>query len=100
MEHRRVEWHHDHAEEPVVLYSELGADRYETRKVQRYRDGRLLRADAEHETGEIGLGEIPLGPIEDVAAQAEFSASLISRDEFEEVWREARWSKKRGATRP
>jgi hypothetical protein len=100
MEYWKVEWHHDHAEEPVVLYSELGADRYETRKVQRYRDGRLLRADAEHETGQIGLSEIPLGPIEEVAAQAEFSASLISRNEFEEAWREAQWSRRRGATRP
>ncbi|MTE21492.1 hypothetical protein F0L17_20725 [Streptomyces sp. TRM43335] len=100
MEYWKVEWHHDYTEEPTVLYSEIGADRYETRKIQRYRDGRLLKADAEHETGDIGLGEIPLGPIEDVAAQPEFSAFLISRGEFEKLWQEAQWSKRRRATRP
>ncbi|WP_240139259.1 DUF6881 domain-containing protein [Streptomyces sp. MUM 178J] len=91
MEHWKVYWRHEFQEEPVVLYSEIGDDGYEVRKVQEYRDGRVLRADSLHDTAEIGLSEIPVGPIEDVQAQPEFSASVIERAEFEEMWRRASW---------
>ncbi len=75
-----------------MLFSEIGEDGYETRKIQGYRDGRLLRADDLHETSEVGLSEIPVGNIEDVAAQADFSANVILRAEFEDVWNRASWS--------
>src|SRR5262249_25192281 len=35
----RVEWRHDSPDDPVVLYSELDAERWETRKVDVYADG-------------------------------------------------------------
>ncbi|WP_345584275.1 DUF6881 domain-containing protein [Streptomyces prasinosporus] len=91
MEYWRVEWHHDFDGEPVVLYSEIGPGRWETRRVQGYRAGRLLRADAEHEAGDVFLAEVPFGDIGDVAAQEEFSARVIDRREFEDVWRRAGW---------
>ncbi|RLU90391.1 hypothetical protein CTZ27_20870 [Streptomyces griseocarneus] len=91
MKYWKVEWHHDFVEEPVVFFSEIGRDGYETRKVQSYRDGRLIKADASHESGEIGLGEIPVGDIEDVDAQEEFSAVVITRTEFWGIWEKAVW---------
>lgn len=86
MQYWKVIWHHDFEDEPVVFFSEIGDDGYETRKVQEYRDGRLLRTNGDHETAEIGLSEIPVGKIEDVAAQPEFSAFVISAAEFEDAW--------------
>lgn len=56
-----------------------------------YRDGRLLKADEAHEGAPIGLSEIPVGDIADVAAQAEFSAWVISESDFYEVWARASW---------
>ncbi|MFD3697921.1 DUF6881 domain-containing protein [Streptomyces sp. NPDC058646] len=91
MEHWRVEWLHDFMDEPIVIYSELGDDRYETRKIQKYRDGRTLKADESHEYREIGLSEIPLGSIDEVAQQPEFVATRITRGEFEAVWQQANW---------
>ncbi|MFF3762655.1 DUF6881 domain-containing protein [Streptomyces sp. NPDC001922] len=91
MQYWRVRWTHDFDVEPVTLYNEIGDDGYEVRKVQEYRDGRLLKADASHECADIGLGEIPVGPIEDVRAQPEFSADVIDRAAFEEAWRRARY---------
>ncbi|WP_349017341.1 DUF6881 domain-containing protein [Streptomyces solicavernae] len=84
---------HDFSEEPTVVYCEVGDDGYETRKVQEYRDGLALKAkaDAQHESGRIGLSDIPVGSIDDVAAQSEFSTFLIEPDDFEGVWRGARW---------
>ncbi|GAA2409793.1 hypothetical protein GCM10010420_42980 [Streptomyces glaucosporus] len=91
MEYWRVEWHHDFGGEPVLFFHEIGPDRWETRRVQGYQDGRLLRADAGHEAGDVLLAEVPFGDIADVAAQEEFSARVIDRHEFEAVWRRARW---------
>ncbi|WP_372410589.1 hypothetical protein [Streptomyces luteireticuli] len=91
MEYWKVVWHHDFKEEPVVLFSEIGADRYETRKVAEFRDGQVLKADESHEGPMVGLSEVPVGVIEDVMGQPEFSASLISHREFEEVWDQAVW---------
>ncbi|MEU5430524.1 hypothetical protein AB0H73_33670 [Streptomyces olivoreticuli] len=93
MDYWKVTWHHDFVEDPVVFFSEIGSDGYETRKIQQYRDGRLLKADQFHETGEIGLSEIPVGSIEDVVAQAEFSATVITSEEFQAIWDQAAWSR-------
>ncbi|MEU1131852.1 hypothetical protein ABZ383_18635 [Streptomyces sp. NPDC005900] len=91
MEYWKVDWNHEFEVEPVTFYSEIGEDGYEVRKVQRYRDGPLLKADSEHESGEVGLSEIPVGSIEDVAAQAEFSALVISKGDFEAEWNRAEY---------
>ncbi|MET7568069.1 hypothetical protein ABZT04_06130 [Streptomyces sp. NPDC005492] len=91
MEHWKVDWLHEFQSEPIRFYSEVAEDGYEVRKIQHYRDGRKLKADTRHEFPDIGLSEIPVGSIEDVASQPEFSASLISREEFEEEWQNASW---------
>jgi hypothetical protein len=85
----KVSWAHKLPDDPVVYFSELGEDRYETRKVQVYRDGRMEWADARHETGTVGLSEIAFPPLGEIAAQAEFFPSVIDAGEFEVVWRQA-----------
>ncbi|MEU1883169.1 hypothetical protein ABZ470_38190 [Streptosporangium sp. NPDC020072] len=89
----RVHWHHDFPEEPVELYSEVGDEGYETRKVQMFRDGRLERADMETETTMTGLSEVPIESLEEIASEEEFSPSVIGREEFERVWSQAGISK-------
>jgi hypothetical protein len=85
----RVVWHHDFPEDPVELYSEVGDDGYEIRKVQVFGDGRLEFADETRETEMTGLSEAPIGPVSDIARQEEFSPSVIGRQEFEEKWQQA-----------
>ncbi|MFI6502410.1 DUF6881 domain-containing protein [Nonomuraea typhae] len=82
----RVSWHHDFPEEPVELYSEVGEDGYEVRKVQVFRDGHLERADRDNETKMTGLGEVPIGSVEEIGSQEEFSPEVIGRSEFERMW--------------
>jgi hypothetical protein len=92
MEYWKVRWHHDFTEEPVTIWNEIGFDGYEVRKIQEFRDGRLLKADEQHETGEIGLSEVPVGDLNEVAAQSDFSAVAITSKEFEIEWTRASWS--------
>ncbi|MFF4392662.1 DUF6881 domain-containing protein [Streptomyces sp. NPDC001552] len=92
MKYWQVNWLHDTPEDPVTIYSEIGEDGYETRKVHVYLDGSMLRADEHHESREIGLGEIPVGDIADVAAQPEFQAKVVTQAVFESVWEKSSWS--------
>ena len=86
-------WHHDHPDEPVVMWHELDEARNDLRAVEDFRDGTRLRADQEHRDGETRLSEKPLPSLEDMAAQAEFSVRPLAADEFEQVWRSAAYSR-------
>ncbi|GAB2802100.1 DUF6881 domain-containing protein [Streptomyces daliensis] len=86
MEYWKVIWHHEFADEPVAIYSEIGEDGYETRKVEEFRDGSLAWAREGESQGGSVLSEIPVGSIEDVQQQPEFSAFVIDERRFQEVW--------------
>ncbi|NEA26854.1 DUF6881 domain-containing protein [Actinomadura bangladeshensis] len=85
----KVEWFHDFDDEPVEIYSEVGEDGYESRKIEIFRDGRLEYADEHRESGATFLSEAPVGAVEEIAARDEFRPRAISEQEFEEVWARA-----------
>jgi hypothetical protein len=86
----RVERHHDRADEPVVLYSELDEARYEVRKIEEYRDGRMtwasLRAGS---SGTTRLGEQPTPSLRALNEVGELVATEIDRAVFESVFDQA-----------
>jgi hypothetical protein len=82
-------WQHDFAEEPVEIFSEVGDDGYETRKVHGFRGGRLEWADAEHEEDMTGLGQVPVPSVSEINEDAEFTAEEIGSSVFEAVWQRA-----------
>jgi hypothetical protein len=86
----KVRWDHHFTDDPVLYISELGDDGYETRKLQRYQDGRWEWADEGHETATVGLSEIPFPSVEEISGQPGFDAEVISKEEFERTWAEAR----------
>ncbi|GAA4531135.1 DUF6881 domain-containing protein [Amycolatopsis samaneae] len=86
----RVEWRHDFEVEPVETFGEIGEDGYEIRRVEVYRDGRMDWADAVRETDRVFLAEAPMPPLEEINAQAEFSAATMERADFEAMWERAR----------
>ena len=79
-------WHHEFADEPVLLYSEIDDAGVEIRKVEVYRDGRRDYADSSRSTGTTQLSETAMPSIEEIASQAEFSPSAIEPGEFEDTW--------------
>lgn len=83
--YQKVLWRHDLPDEPVVLYSEIESG-FEVRKVEVYRDGRHDFADRSRSTGTTMLGEKLMPEVEDINQDPEFSATVITGGEFEEVW--------------
>jgi len=89
MTYFKCKWNHTFPDGPILLYSELDDQRWELRKVEVFRDGRMGYADAEKEFGGSGLGLEPTPSLADIAANSEFEPVEITRQEFESVWSEA-----------
>jgi hypothetical protein len=89
MQYLRVRWIHQYATEPVLLISELDDDRYEVRKVEVFADGRMGFASASQSGRETVLGEKPIPPISEIAADPQFRVEEVDADGFEEAWRAA-----------
>jgi hypothetical protein len=80
--YERLEWIHGHHDEPRFIYSELDDERYETRKIEIFRDGRVVKVSVDHpECGSTGLAVLPVPSIEEtnVITQEEFHAEEIRR---------------------
>jgi hypothetical protein len=84
LQHIKVEWVHDHPDEPVVLYSELDEGRWELRKVEVYADGTMDFSDAERSSGNTRLGSLPVPPLTELSE--EFIPQVVTAAEFEHVW--------------
>lgn len=90
MHYVAVEWLHDALDQPVHLYYELGADRYERRKVEEYRDGRMHAADGSHGQGSTFLSWEPHPPVAEIEADPEFRLRQMTAQEFEGIWLRAK----------
>ena len=84
----RSEWIHDFADEPRFIYSELDDERYETRKVEVFKNGRTTRASTEDlKRDRMALADQPIPTLEEVQEYREFHDEEISAAEFEELWK-------------
>ncbi|WP_439542623.1 DUF6881 domain-containing protein [Hyphomicrobium sp.] len=89
MRYIRVKWIHNSAEDPIELWSELNDARWETRKVDVFRNDVLGYADAESSVGSTQLSIEPLPEIDEINEDSQFQAACTTRDEFERIWRAA-----------
>jgi hypothetical protein len=85
IEYLRVTWHHDDVDYPVLLLSEV-RDRFEVRKIDKFRDGRVQFAGPDGATGDTMLSWVEVPSPEEIAQDPEFSVELIDADEFESEW--------------
>lgn len=82
----KVKWLHGHADEPILLYSELDADRYELRKVEVFADGTMGYASDAIAVRGTQLGEVPLPTADEIASDPQFVVELSDKDDFENIW--------------
>ncbi|WP_444888283.1 DUF6881 domain-containing protein [Microbulbifer sp. JMSA008] len=82
-------WHNSPSDYPVEFYSELNSDRFETRKVEVFKDGSLGFASpkASSKTTKLGIAAVP--PFAEIANQTEFDIKTITPQQFEAKWKEA-----------
>jgi hypothetical protein len=85
----RVKWEHDSLTDPIWLYSELDPNRWETRKVEVFRDRTYGYASNTGSKGPTQLGLEPIPCLEEIARDDQFKPAEITQDEFEDVWERA-----------
>jgi hypothetical protein len=90
MRYMYVKWAHKDPGAPVHLYSEIGDDSYERRKVEVYKDGRKGFADASEEVGGTALGVMPVPSLKEIAEQPGFEPKEISAEDFQKIWMKRR----------
>ncbi len=84
----RCEWFHDFKDEPCCIYDELDEERYETRKIEIFKDATTTRASTgDLKTDPMALGDQPVPSLEEVNAYPEFHMEEISAAEFEDLWK-------------
>ena len=81
-----VLWHQQEPDYPVRLVSELDDDRYETRKLEFFGDGRVGFADSEVSREGTELGEAPVPPIAQINVDPQFTARETTAAAFEDLW--------------
>jgi len=85
-----VKWKHSRSDDPVWLYSEIDANRCETRKVEIYADGRYGFASAKESSAGTRLGEAPIPSLTEIAYDHQFEPAEFTKDKFEVVWQRCR----------
>jgi hypothetical protein len=83
----KVTWIHQFPNEPVVLYSELGLDRRELRKVEMFLDGHCGYASDSESADSTQLSEAPIPFLAEIAADPQFKPVEITKEEFEDAWK-------------
>lgn len=86
MQFLKIEWIHEFADEPYIIFAELDDDGYEKRKIEIFKNGRSGYASESSEVGGSILSEHPYPPLEEIAANSEFIPVKISKEEFENIW--------------
>jgi len=86
MRYLYVKWVHKNPADPVHLYSEIGDDSYERRRVEIWADGRKGFADESEEKGGTGLSSLPVPSLKEIAAQPEFQPKAIAAEDFQKIW--------------
>jgi len=88
--YERLVWIHDFEDQPHFIYSELDKEWYETRKIEVFKDGRMVKVSEDHpECGSTGLAVLPIPSIEETNAITEEKghAEEISVAEFADLWK-------------
>lgn len=82
-----VRWQHEIEGEPHLMLSELDSLRFEVRKIECYKDGRVGVASLHVMTHGTRLSVTPVPPLSEINADPQFEGETISADDFESQWR-------------
>ncbi len=91
LRHQVIYWEHDLPDEPTLLYSEIGVDGFEVRKVEEYETGPqdFARQATQIQQADARLSKAPVPPIAEIVVDPQFSGHWLTPAEFEAVWSEA-----------
>ncbi|WP_412028759.1 DUF6881 domain-containing protein [Deinococcus yunweiensis] len=87
-----IRWLHDDEDSPDLIAAELDGERYEIRKVEVFRDGRVQGVDRVRENmGSTGLADQPWTSLDSIVKDPSesFVVQPMSAVEFEALWQQS-----------
>ncbi|MDQ0198242.1 DUF6881 domain-containing protein [Neobacillus ginsengisoli] len=88
MEYIYVEWIHNFIDDPVILISEIDENRFEKRKIEIYKNGKIGFAYNNVKVMGTRLSTEPMSSLNDISSDSQFSPKVITKDVFEKYWNE------------
>ena len=82
----RCRWKHDSEDLPVEIWSEFDEERFESRKLEYFRDGTVGYADRLECSPRTQLADQPLPQLDEIFPDDEFEELEVSDSTFEERW--------------
>jgi len=86
MRYLYIKWVHKNPADPVHIYSEIGNDSYELRRIEIWADGRKGFADENEQKGGTELSSMAVPSLAEIAAQPEYQPKTIVAEEFHKLW--------------
>lgn len=86
MEYLYVTWNHNFEDEPKEFYMELDDERIQQRVLEIFKDGEIAYATCNQEFNTF-LAKESYPDIYEINSTEEFRAILITKEQFEEVWK-------------
>jgi len=86
MQYLYVMWEHNFEDEPKEFYMELNEERFQERVLEIFEDGKIAYATNKQEFNTF-LAKEDYPDIEEINSTEEFRARLITKEEFEKVWK-------------
>lgn len=86
MQYIYVRWKHDFPDEPIEFYAELDDNRYEIRKIEIHRNGKIGYATDKIEINNTKLGLVQVPELNEIAKDEQFTPKEIKKEEFEDMW--------------
>lgn len=86
MQYLYVTWEHNFEDEPKEFYMELNEERFQERVLEIFEDGEIAYATSNQEFNTF-LAKEDYPDIEEINSTEEFRARLITKEEFEKVWK-------------
>lgn len=83
----KVQWIHDDEDDPIFYFCELDMERYESRRVEVFKDGRHVSMDHAAMDALQPLEVYPVPAIDELNSMGPFRAEEIGSQEFERVWK-------------
>jgi hypothetical protein len=88
MEYIDVAWTHTYPSEPVRIVTEIDAERWETRKLEFFADGRVGWASGDASRHDTTLDEEQMPSLKEINGTPNFEAVAMDEVEFEALWLE------------
>lgn len=86
MSYIKVRWLHSLEGEPYEILLELDRERYELRKIEKFKNGEIGFCSGSIDCNSSGLSELPVPSLDEINCDKQFIAESMSIEAFEDEW--------------